>query len=144
MAKSKTSPPADPPVAVAKLSFTQALTETVRALGRDSKGDQIRKYLETHFPTVEYKTSTFNSTLSAVRKRLFPDNGSTGARRGRRSKSETDPAASDLIRVMNMATTKGGIAEFESQIKELLESARQVGGLDKLQACIDALKKLKP
>jgi len=80
------------------------------------------------------------SSLSAQRKKLRGDGGSRTAKSGRCNAAE--PTLGDLLKVKDLAIGRGGVEEISALVEKVDAIAGEVGGIDKLRASLDALKKL--
>jgi hypothetical protein len=135
--KSKTSEPApSPPLHPAPLSIS--ISDAIRAalddLGVEANKNDVEGWIKAKHPSLKYKESTLNTTLSNIRKKLRGDgNGSSGPQ----------PTLNDLLKVKKLAEEQGGVDDLIARIEKMETVAAQVGGVNRLRQCLAALKKIK-
>src|SRR5205823_4894416 len=99
--------------------------------GAHSSGETIERYIKDKHPGMEVNPNTLSTTISAQRKKLL---GNGGAREV--------PSAADLVTVKDLASRQGGVEALTARLSELEALAGEVGGLDRLRACLNYLRQL--
>jgi hypothetical protein len=118
-------------------SSPPSLAEVIRSalcdLGVYTSPAKVKEWITRHHATLRFKESTFNSSLSSIRKKLKTDtNGING-----------EPTVNDLLKVKEMADANGGIGEIIALLDKVDNLAKRVGGIGRLRQCIAGLQKLR-
>jgi hypothetical protein len=115
-----------PPLAV-------ILRSAVADLGVQATPAKVKDWINSHYPTLCFKDSTFNSSLSSIRKKFKADTDGLNG----------EPTVNDLLKVKEMADADGGIAGLVALLDKVDTLAKKVGGIARLRQCITGLQKLR-
>jgi hypothetical protein len=118
--------------ATAAVPLTNAIRAALADLGIHATKPKVKEWITRVYPTVSYKDSTFNSSLSSIRKKLKGDHDDV----------DGEPTVNDLLRVKEMADAIGGVDQVVSLLDKVDSFAKKVGGLGRLRQCLAGLKKL--
>jgi hypothetical protein len=130
MAKKAAAEP-EPAPARETSSLAEALRNALFELGREADKTEVRDWVKRKHPTMEYKESTFNSSLSSIRKKLRSE-----------AAAAVDPTVPELKRVKSLAEEQGGVDNVIALLDKIDSLARRVGGLPRLRQCLHGLKDL--
>jgi hypothetical protein len=114
-------------------SLAEVIRSAICDLGVYASPSKVKEWIAKYHPTLRFKESTFNSSLSSIRKKFKADSDSPNG----------EPTVNDLLRVKEIADTNGGIAELVALLEKLDTLASKVGGIGRLRQCITGLQKLR-
>jgi hypothetical protein len=142
MAKSKTATAPEHAGKAGTTTLAGAIRQSLAELGIKADKGQVGDWIRKNHPSLTFKEATLSSSLSNVKKELRGNGGKAPSGRGRRARSAGEPTLTDLFRVKDLAEERGGVEQVRGQIDQVLELAGKVGGLERLQRCLSALKTL--
>jgi hypothetical protein len=128
----------------------ESLAEVVRkafaGVGPEADNEAVRGWIARNYPGREFNPGTLNNTISAQRSRLKRE-GSVASVEALSTPRQSatpgyDPTRSELLRVLEIARQQGGVSKLGKLVQAVKQLADQVGGLDRLAVCLDALEEL--
>ncbi len=114
-------------------SLAEAIRSAICDLGVYASPPKVKEWITRYHPALHFKDSTFNSSLSSIRKKLRTDNDSPNG----------EPTVHDLLRVKEIADANGGLTELVALLEKVDTLANKVGGIGRLRQCITGLQKLR-
>jgi hypothetical protein len=112
-------------------SLADAIRGALWSVGINAGKTEVAEWIKKKYPTLDYKDSTLNSSLSSIRKRLLGEEADAA-----------EPTISELLRVQEIARESGGVDELVALLDKVDAIARKAGGVERLRVCLTGLKKL--
>src|SRR5829696_3637227 len=135
------------------VTLAGAVETALSTLGAEAETAAIRQWVAANYPTVDINAPSFQSTLSAKRKKARGGSprrkggkptgaartGATGAPPAARQSTTAEPTLSDLLRAKEAADAQGGVEGLLRAVETVRGAAEKVGGLEKLSRSLEAL-----
>jgi hypothetical protein len=142
----------------AAMTLSGVIVKALETIGTEAATAAVKEWIGAQYPGVKTDVASFQSTLSVKRKKLrggAPAKPKT--RKPRMAKAvvpgkppktiagpaSSEPTLSDLLKVKAVADEQGGVDGLLTAVQAVRNVAAQVGGLEKLSGCLEALKKLR-
>lgn len=119
-------------------------------LGLEASAGDVRGWIAQHMAGYEYNDGTLSATLAGQRK-LMREQQSPSAPAAEPAAAPAEavapvgdavPSAEDLLAVKKLADGGGGVAELLRAVRSLTEMAKGVGGVERLERCLDYLQRM--
>jgi hypothetical protein len=120
-----------PPEPEAPISLAEAIRGALWSIGITATKSEVGDWIKKKYPSLEYKDSTLNSSLSSIRKRLLGEEADAA-----------EPTLKELLHVQEIAREDGGVDAVIALLDKVEAIARKVGGMDRLRVCLKGLKSL--
>lgn len=124
-------------------------------LGLEASAGDVRGWIAQHMAGYEYNDGTLSATLAGQRKLARQQAEASPAEPAPAvpaaapapavapvAASPSVPSAEDLLAVKKLADGGGGVAELLRAVRSLTEMAKGVGGVERLERCLDYLQRM--
>jgi hypothetical protein len=113
------------------ISLAEAIRGALWSIGINATKPEVAEWIKKKYPSLEFKDSTLNSSLSSIRKRLVGEEADAA-----------EPNLKELLHVQEIAKEDGGVDAVIALLDKVDAIARKVGGQERLRVCLKGLQKL--
>ncbi len=121
--------------------LSEAIRKALETLGTGATGPEVRSWIDVNYPDVDTSTASFSSSFSNLRKKVRGDvpgtvtSGSTNRKVGH----PQGPTVDDLGKVWDLC--EGDVEAALGKVQDVFDWSMEVGGIDALLKCLEALRK---
>lgn len=141
--------PVEAPAAVSNEPLTEVVRKALESVGAAAEDKKIKRWITRHYPGRTFKAASLAKAINAQRPASNGVHEKKAPAVSVKPKSAPapatggyDPTRSELLRVLSIAREQGGVTKLVKQVQAVKLLADQIGGVDRLAVCLEALEEL--
>jgi hypothetical protein len=134
-------------------SLAEVVRKALNGLGTEAGSAAVKRWITRNYPGREFDTGALRTTIRNQRARLKKASAPASAKKDSapaspppaprarpHAASGYDPTKSEMLRVLEIARQESSVSRLRKIVQTVKQLADQVGGLDRLAVCLDALE----